>query len=753
MRKFFSLIAAVLFAGSMMAADATMTPGTNGSTASVNGKDAVKCGTSKNSGDMTITVGAGATQLTLYAAAWKGVNGASISIATPDGVTADPASLALTADDGISNNSPFTLAGTEANFKFEVTLSGVGDGGATFTLSCAKRFVVWGAEYEAGEVPPVEPTAEYYLVGSFNDWTASADYKFAANTASAGEYMLEGVTLSAEDSIKVIGVLNEETTWYPDNAPNYVIAADGEYDIYFRPDGQGGEDWYYNCLYVAAVAPAEPTTCFDVYQMAKNDVVDLLNDVVVTFANGKNVWVRDGSASLLIYFTANTNYVAGDVLSGIAGTVDIYNGVTELKPSADQAAAIVATPGEAPAAIQTVVVEVADVNKYIVMPEVEFEAAAAFAEGTASNITMNGVTVRNNFKNGYAFEAGKKYNIYGVVTIYQNNPQIYFIDAEEAGEVAPKTAYYLVGSFNEWTASDDYKFVANAETAGEYMLEGVALSAEDSIKVIGVLNEETTWYPDNAPNYVIAADGEYNIYFRPDGQGGEDWYYNCLYVAAVVPAQPTTCAEVYQMAKNDVVDLLNDVTVTFANGKNVWVRDASASMLIFLPAASEEFSAGDVLSGIAGTVDIYNGVTEIKPSADQVAAIVATPGEAPAAEVVADVTVADVNKYIVMQEVEFDADAAFAEGSQSNITMNGVAVRNQFKNGYAFEAGKKYNIYGVVTIYNNNPQIYFIDAEEITPTAINNVAVEDKAVKVIREGQLFIMKNGVLYNAQGAIVK
>ena len=39
------------------------------------------------------------------------------------------------------------------------------------------------------------------------------------------------------------------------------------------------------------------------------------------------------------------------------------------------------------------------------------------------------------------------------------------------------------------------------------------------------------------------------------------------------------------------------------------------------------------------------------------------------------------------------------------------------------------------------------------PTAIENSEVEMKAVKVVRNGQLFIEKNGVLYNAQGAIVK
>ena len=46
-----------------------------------------------------------------------------------------------------------------------------------------------------------------------------------------------------------------------------------------------------------------------------------------------------------------------------------------------------------------------------------------------------------------------------------------------------------------------------------------------------------------------------------------------------------------------------------------------------------------------------------------------------------------------------------------------------------------------------------IKLEQPFPTAIENSEVEVKAVKVVRNGQLFIEKNGVLYNAQGTIVK
>ena len=430
MRKFFSLIAAVLFAGSMMAADATMAAGTNGSACTVNGNDGIKCGTSKNAGDMTITVGAGATKLTVYAAAWKGVNGASIAIAAPEGVTANPASLAITPDDGISNNSPFTLSGNADSFKFEVSLAGV-SAETVLTLSCAKRFVVWGATYDTGEVPPT-PKVEYYVAGSMNGWASAAgnkDYKLAANPGAEGEYMIE-MAFAANDAFKVIGYDGTTTTWYPDGMDNnYIITEAGKYTVYFRPAG-GQEGWHYGCINAIKI---QAITCAEVYNKAKNDAV-ALNDVTVTFVNGKNVWVKDASASMLIYLSANSTWQAGDVLSGIAGVVDVYNGVHEVKPSAEQVAAVTATPGTAPAAEEVATVTLADVNKYIVMKNVDAEGT--FAEGTQSNITINGVTVRNQFKNGYTFQAGKKYDVYGVVTIYQSNPQVYFIKAEASSASA-----------------------------------------------------------------------------------------------------------------------------------------------------------------------------------------------------------------------------------------------------------------------------------------------------------------------------
>ena len=216
------------------------------------------------------------------------------------------------------------------------------------------------------------------------------------------------------------------------------------------------------------------------------------------------------------------------------------------------------------------------------------------------------------------------------------------------------------------------------------------------------------------------------------------------------PVAKTTCAEVYALAKNDAV-ALNDVVVTFVNGKNVWVKDATGAMLLYL-SADATWKAGDVLAGVAGTVDIYKGLYEVKPSADQAAAVVATAGEAPAPEELAAIDLdKDMNKYIILKNVAVSGPFA-----SNKLTMtvgeNEYELFNKFNSDYAFVAEKKYDIVGIVSIY-NSLQVLFINATENTATAIDNTVVSEKAIKMFENGQLIIIKNGVKYNALGSVIE
>ena len=101
----------------------------------------------------------------------------------------------------------------------------------------------------------VEPEANYYIVGNMNDWTPNESYKMTLNEAAEGttEYMFT-MDLTTTSQFKVVKVEGEAQTWIPDGMGNAYgengeITADGNYTIYFRPNADGGDDWFYNVIY------------------------------------------------------------------------------------------------------------------------------------------------------------------------------------------------------------------------------------------------------------------------------------------------------------------------------------------------------------------------------------------------------------------------------------------------------------------------------------------------------------------------
>ena len=144
------------------------------------------------------------------------------------------------------------------------------------------------------EASVIVPTLEdgYYLVGTMNNWTPAAEYKLAANTENKGEYFLER-TFVAEEAFKVVAVANDAiTTWYPgDGVADYTVDANhaGETTLYFRPDYQGGEGWYANCLFVV------PTGTVDIDNVDANaPAVKMLRDGHIFIIKGAKMYNAQG---------------------------------------------------------------------------------------------------------------------------------------------------------------------------------------------------------------------------------------------------------------------------------------------------------------------------------------------------------------------------------------------------------------------------------------------------------------------------
>lgn len=117
-----------------------------------------------------------------------------------------------------------------------------------------------GASIKAIKITPGS-VDKYYVFGSFNGWAANENYRLTLNQGAATtEYMME-LPLTTTDQFKVVKVDGENKTWYPDLVPNYgangEIQEDGNYTIYFRPNGDGGDDWFYHVIYVAKIMPSD----------------------------------------------------------------------------------------------------------------------------------------------------------------------------------------------------------------------------------------------------------------------------------------------------------------------------------------------------------------------------------------------------------------------------------------------------------------------------------------------------------------
>ena len=82
-----------------------------------------------------------------------------------------------------------------------------------------------------------------------NGWINNDDYAFSISNSDPGkyEYKLSGVKLDANAKMKVH---SSSDTWYPDGTDNnYTVSASCTYDIYFRPNKDGNEDWHEGYIY------------------------------------------------------------------------------------------------------------------------------------------------------------------------------------------------------------------------------------------------------------------------------------------------------------------------------------------------------------------------------------------------------------------------------------------------------------------------------------------------------------------------
>ena len=357
--------------------------------------------------------------------------------------------------------------------------------------------------------------------------------------------------------------------------------------------------------------------------------------------------------------------------------------------------------------------------------------------------------------------------------------------------VEPKEEFYLTGSFRSWAATADanFKFAATA-TEGEYSLEA-EFDAEITCKAIGLKEgADVKWYPDGMGNDLALEAGEYTIYLRPAGNAGEGWHEGVLKAekkAAPVLPDPTNCAEAREAALSvsanneeynggkvyTIEGYVTDIAFAWADGSmSFWMadtKDGGKVLEAYKCAIAKEEDAvrvGDKVA-VTGKLTKYNttpefatGCTvEIKERAEVVDPV--NLGEKTIAEFLQLKNTKD-TCVLTGKVIEIVND------QYGNLTIQD-ATGSLYVYGVLTPAGesKKFStldvaVNDVLTIkatyneYNGNPQAknaIFVSREKATPSAIDNATVATKAQKKIIDGQLFIIRDGVMFNANGAAVK
>lgn len=176
------------------------------------------------------------------------------------------------------------------------------------------------------------------------------------------------------------------------------------------------------------------------------------------------------------------------------------------------------------------------------------------------------------------------------------------------------------------------------------------------------------------------------------------------------------------LADNTNAGFSNPVVVTYANGQNTYVKDATGFMCIYGNEISGKYSQGDVIpAGFGGLKTTYNNGVEMHFPLFGFEDATQTQAVEPDEVTVANFGSSQMWQYVVLRGAQITYHNGRYLGFRVENSTDSVAGYNQF-NLTLPDASATYDIYGIVTSYNGNIQMYPIEFVDVNPTFVDNIA-------------------------------
>ena len=238
----------------------------------------------------------------------------------------------------------------------------------------------------------------------------------------------KNITVTLNDDTSIVGYNQFGISDIPSTEGNYTATGIiGKYNNFqlwiIEITGQGApEPEAVDVNNIAEAVALDPNTKFAMY-----------NDVVVTYHNGKRLFIRDTEGNSGMIYDTNSaiegTFENGQVLSdGWTATYEVYNGLPEFTNPDGVEAAGTETREAAP--FERTTITDANVNEYVIMKGLTILPDAENSKNFYN--AADSLLLYDQFGVQPTIEEGKTYDVIGAVTIYKNKVQLYIISVTEA---------------------------------------------------------------------------------------------------------------------------------------------------------------------------------------------------------------------------------------------------------------------------------------------------------------------------------